>query len=65
MKVMSYNTLLGEFDGTDDRRFLAQKAAIAAVNPNVLFLALSNLLPLSAPISVPSVPMYAWQKQRI
>lgn len=38
MKVMSYNALFGGFDGTDDRRFLAQKAAIAEVNPDVLLI---------------------------
>lgn len=36
MKVMSYNTLLGGFDGTDDRRFLAQKEVVEEVNPDVL-----------------------------
>jgi exodeoxyribonuclease-3 len=36
MKVMSYNTLFGGFDGTDDRRFLAQKEVVEAVNPDVL-----------------------------
>ncbi len=28
MNVMSYNTLFGGFDGTDNRRFLAQKEVI-------------------------------------
>jgi endonuclease/exonuclease/phosphatase family metal-dependent hydrolase len=36
MKVMSYNTLFGGFDGMDDRRFLAQKEVIDEVNPDVL-----------------------------
>lgn len=36
MKVMSYNTLFGGFDGTDDRRFLAQKEVVEEVNPDVL-----------------------------
>lgn len=36
MKVMSYNTLFGGFDGTDDHRFLAQKEVVEDVNPDVL-----------------------------
>lgn len=36
MRVMSYNTLFSRFDGTNDLRFLAQKAAIEEVNPDVL-----------------------------
>lgn len=36
MKVMSYNTLFGGFDSTDDRRFLAQKKVVEAVDPDIL-----------------------------
>lgn len=36
MKVMSCNTLLGGFDGTDDRHFLAHKEVVEAVNLDVL-----------------------------
>lgn len=36
MKVMSYNTLFGGFDGTNDKRFLAQVSLINDANPDVL-----------------------------
>lgn len=46
MKVMSYNTLFGGFDGTDERvsiaeqnrRFLVQKEVVEQVNPDVLLI---------------------------
>ena len=38
MKVMSYNTLFGGWDGTDDRRSRAQRAVIARERPDVLLL---------------------------
>jgi len=36
MKVMSYNTLFGGFDGNDGRRFDAQVKLIKEVNPDIL-----------------------------
>lgn len=36
MKVMSYNTLFGGFDGSDDKRFNAQIELINGIKPDVL-----------------------------
>ncbi len=38
MKVMSWNTLYGGFDGEDDRRFRLQAEVVATVAPDVLVL---------------------------
>ena len=36
MKIMSYNTLFGGFDGNDGRRFDAQMELINKVQPDIL-----------------------------
>jgi endonuclease/exonuclease/phosphatase family metal-dependent hydrolase len=36
MKIMSYNTLFGGFDGDDGRRFDAQMKLINEVKPDIL-----------------------------
>jgi exodeoxyribonuclease-3 len=38
MKVMSYNTLFGGWDGDDDRRFKLQREVIAETHPDILLL---------------------------
>lgn len=36
MKVMSYNTLFGGFDGSDNKRFNAQVELINEIKPDIL-----------------------------
>lgn len=38
MKIMSYNTLFGGFDGNDGKRFYAQVKLINDVQPDILLI---------------------------